>query len=141
MHVSSSDLQDVGDLDNQGDLLVGHDFGDDTQTCLFFDPGQNVQAFGSQPLEAVGGGPGFERAPAQDVYPGFFHSPGHIQHLVQALDGARAGHDDNFFAPNACSIDGNDRVFRFEVTAGEFERLDDVYDFVHSIHEFQNVRL
>ena len=92
LHVPGADLEDVGVLGDDVDLVRLHHLGDDRQTGPLAGLGEVAQALDAQALERVGRGPRLERATAQDRGAGGRDRVGGLEQLVAALDRARAGH-------------------------------------------------
>src|SRR6058998_896542 len=100
LNVARADLEDVGVLGDQLDLVGLHDLGDDRQPGLALRFGQQLQSLVLEPLEGVRRGARLERAAAEDARAGGLHFLRGVEQLQPRLDRARAGHDDD-----PCSAD------------------------------------
>ena len=83
LHVAGADLQHVGIVGHQRDVLRGHHLGDDGQAGLLAGLGQQLQPLFLQPLEAVGAGARLERAAAQAGRAGFLDDVGDFEDLLR----------------------------------------------------------
>src|SRR5205085_3912350 len=105
-----------------------HDFGDSRQIVLAADVAQDLQAFFAEALEAVGTGPRFEGAAAQQVGAGLLDVAGDLVEDLGALDGARAGDHRHGAAADLQAANADDGVRLVKLAAGELERLHDRQD-------------
>ena len=92
LHVPGADLEDVGVLGDDVDLVGFHDLGDDRQAGPLARLGEEPEAGDAEPLERVRRGPRLERAAAQDRGAGRLDRVGRLEQLLPALDRARPGH-------------------------------------------------
>ena len=90
LHVPGADLEDVGVLGDDVDLVRLHHLGDDRQARPLARLGEVAQRLDAEPLEGVRAGPRLERAAAQDRGAGGLDRVGRLEELVAALDRARA---------------------------------------------------
>ena len=77
LHVAGADLQHVGILADQLDLIDRHDLGDDGQTGLVAGFGEDLEAFFAEALEVVRAGAGLEGAAAEGGGAGFLDFVAH----------------------------------------------------------------
>ncbi len=132
LHVAGSDLEDVGVLTDEVDLVDGHDFGDDGEAGLGAGFGEDFEAFLAHALEGVGGGAGFEGSAAESGGTGGFDGVGASEELVMGFDGAGAGDDGDFFPAGSSvegSAEGDDGAFFFHFFGGHFVGCEDGHDF------------
>ena len=81
-------------------MLAVHQFGHNGLAGLAAGMGQQFQALGTQPLEAVGAGARLECAAAQDAGPRGLHTLGHIGDLLLAFHAAGTRHHGKMAAAN-----------------------------------------
>ena len=129
LHVPGADLDDVGVALDQLDLAGVHDLGDDRHAEPLAGGLEDLQAVLAQPLEAVGAGPGLERAAAEDVGPGLLDRLGDLDRGIASLSMAHGpAIIIRWPPPTLTPLMSNDRVLGVELAAGELERLEDRHD-------------
>src|SRR5690606_26954208 len=130
-HVAAADLEDIGVLGDELDLIRLHHLADDRHAGGGTGLSEQAQALLAEPLEAVGGRAGLERAAAEHHRtrcPNRLRGP---QHLLAALDGTRPGDDDRLRPADADVPDlhdgpGRARLARRQpVGAGRIENIRD----------------
>ena len=98
LHVARADLQDVGILGNQRNVVFGHDFGDDGQAGFCARAGEHLEAFEAMTLKCIRRAAGLEGAAAQDAGAGAAHMMGGGHELELGLNRAGASHGDELVA-------------------------------------------
>ena len=122
LHVPGADLEDVGVLGHDVDLVGLHDLGDDRQAGPLARLGEVAQALDAEALEGVRARPRLERAAAQDRRAGRGHRVGGLEQLVAALDRARPGHHRQRPVADHRVEHPDDRVLGMELARGQLER-------------------
>ena len=98
LHAARADLQNVGILGDQRNVVLRHDFGHDGQTALFARASQHLQAFQAKPLKCVRRTARLEGASTQNARSGAAHMVGRGHQLELGLHRAGPGHGDKFAA-------------------------------------------
>ena len=122
LHVAGADLEDVGVLRDDVDLVRLHDLGDDRQPGQLARLGEVAEPLDAQALEGVRAGARLERAAAQERRAGRRHRVGRLDGLLAALDRARPGHDRQRAVADERVADRDDGVLGVELAAGQLER-------------------
>ena len=128
LHVPGADLEDVGVLGDDVDLVGLHDLGDHRKPRPVARLGEIPKRLDAEALEGVRARPGLERAAAQDRGTGGGDRIGGLEQLVAALHRARAGHHRERPVADDRVEDADDRVLGVELPRGQLERLADRRD-------------
>ena len=104
-------------------MLFAHDLGDDRQAGLALCLEQQLEAFGLETLERVGGGARLERTAAQEGCAGCLDALCALDDLRLVLDRARTCHNIEVAGADLAARDLDDRVLGVEFAVDSLERL------------------
>ena len=104
-------------------MLFAHDLGDDRQAGLALCLEQQLEAFGLETLERVGGGARLERTAAQEGCAGCLDALRALDDLRLVLDRARTCHNIEVAGADLAARDLDDRVLGVEFAVDSLERL------------------
>ena len=138
LHVARADLIDVHVVAHHFHLRRVHHFADGEQAEFVGGFTHQFQAGLAHALKRIGRGAWLECAGTQNFCAGFGDRFGDGLNLFARFDGTRTGGDDHIGAADfyaAAKID--DGAFRFELSAGQFERLGDAHDFAHALQQLK----
>jgi len=145
LHIAGADLDDVGVFLNEVQGFVVDGFGNDAESELLADFGENFEAGEAEPLEGVRGSTRLVGASAEEAHTGGFQAFGDGEALLLGLDGTRAGDESDVGASGEDvargSWDTDDRVFFLDVARDEFVRLGDRNAFDDTGHGFENAKV
>ncbi len=119
LHVAGADLEHVGFFGHSRHVLGREHLGHDGQAVLAARFDQHVEALVAEPLEAVGRSARLETATAENVRTLLLHLARAGQDLLEGLDRAGAGDDDEVIASDAHAADVDDRVLGLVLAARE----------------------
>ena len=141
LHVAGADLQDVGVLGHQLDLVRLHDLGHDRQAGALARRPQQGEAVLLEPLEGVGRGARLEGAAAEHVRAGGLDALRHRGELGLRLDGARSGHHHDLGAAHRDPVDLELGVVGVRLAARELEGLEDAHHVLHRVERLEREQL
>ena len=98
VHAPCADLNHVGELGNEGDVVRGHGLGHDSHPELVPNLAHDFEAGPAEALEAVGRRPWLEGSTPKEHGPRPLNRQRRLDELLRALDRARAGDDPNRLA-------------------------------------------
>ena len=133
LHVARADLVDVGVLADDLDVVLVDDFRDDLEAFFIGYLAQHLEALFSQALEVVRARARLERAAAQEFRAARLDRLGGLAQLLNALDRARACHDDDFLTADLDAVDIDNRVLRMEVATDELVFLRDAHGLLDAL--------
>ncbi len=136
-----ADLQDVGIAFDDLNLPWIHHFGHDRHHKLFAGRLEDLEPIAAEPLEAVGAGSGFERAPTQNIGAGVSHPRRQLEKQGFALDRTGTGDHGEVAATDLDSLDLEDRTLFMKLTAGQLERLENRKNALDSPNRLQRLDL
>ncbi len=132
LHVAGADLEDVGVLGHDVDLVGLHHLGDDRQAGPLAGLREVAQRLDAEALERVRARARLEGAAAQDRRAGRLDPVGRLEELVAALHGTGAGHDREAPVADRRVEHPDHRVLGVELARGELERPADRRDSLHA---------
>jgi hypothetical protein len=145
LHVAGADLDDVGVFLNEVQGFVVDGFGNDAESELLADLGENLEAGEAEPLEGVRRGTRLVGASAEEAHTGGFQAFGDGEALLLGLDGTGAGDESDVGASGEDvargSGDADDGVFFLDVARDEFVRFGDGNAFDDTGHGFENAKV
>ena len=145
LHVAGADLDDVGVFLNEVQGFVVDGFGNDAESELLADFGENFEAGEAKPLEGVRRSARLVGAAAEEAHTGGFQAFGNGEALLLGLDGTRAGDQSDVRASGEDvargSRDADDGVFFLDVARDKFVRLGDGNTFDNTGHGFENAKV
>ena len=139
LHVAGADLQHVGILRYQLDVLRRHYLRDDGQPGLGAGLGQELQTLLLQSLEAVWAGARLECAATKTRGTCLLYDMGDFQDLLPVFDGTGPGNDADPAAANLQLQDFHDRPFLLYFGAGHLVRGQDRDHFLHPLSGFEGL--
>src|SRR4051812_32274109 len=118
-HVAGADLQHVGVMSDEADLVGLHDLGDDRQPGQLSGLAQVAETLLTQSLEGVGRGAWFEGPAPQQVGAGGFHRAGRFEQALAALDDAGTADEDGTTCSDRYAANVDDGSALAALTTGQ----------------------
>ena len=133
LHVARTDLDHVGILRDQFDVVDVHDLRHDLEPRLVRRLAQHLQPLFRQSLEIIGRSARLEGTAAQELGAVLLHALGRFHELLHALDSARSRHDRQVPRADLHASDVDDGVFGLELAAYKFVLLRDAHRLFHPV--------
>ena len=133
LHVARTNLNHVGVLRNDPDVVDVHELRHDLESRLIGCFAEHFEPIFRQPLEIIRRCARFESAAAQELGAVLLHALGRFHELLHALDSARSRHDRQVSGANLHAADIDDGVIWLELSADKLVLLGNAHRFLHPV--------